>query len=106
MGALMKYTPVLAWAECDWSPAVHDPGFHRDATCPWAEPAADTGDEAVPAPIQETGTQQNTAAGEPRAGPSVPGDPESLGFSVPAKNRWNNEENQLFQCREFDQISC
>lgn len=106
MVVFLKYTPVLAWAECDWSPAVHDLGFHHDATCPWAGPAADTGDEAVPALIQDTGSQRNIAAGGPRAGPAEPGDPESLDFSLPAKNKWKNEENQLFSRREFYQISC
>lgn len=87
MAVILKYIPVLAWADCDWSPAARGLGFHHDATCPWAGPAADTGDGAALALTQEPGTQPNTAAGGPRAGPSVPGDPESPDLSLPAKTK-------------------
>lgn len=82
---LVKASPVLAWADCDWYPALPGLGSPHDATCPWAGPAADTADEAVPALMQEPGNQQNTAAGGPQAAPSVPGGPGTLDFSPPTK---------------------
>lgn len=46
--------------------------------------------------MQGPGNQQNTAAGGPRAGPSVPGGPETLDFSLPTKTNKEMRINSVF----------